>query len=152
MFQFFLQLLVAVSSFGVEDDAGVFLVAGSLDFFLERCPEFFAVVGEFNPLAGPGGEHHCVGEGQTVDAFEAGREQRRAVDQMVGEVLELIKQLANEGMTMVIVTHEMGFAREVADRVIFMDEGVIVEEGAPAAVIDNPKNARTKEFLNKLNY
>ena len=70
--------------------------------------------------------------------------------EMVGEVLEVMKQLANEGMTMVVVTHEMGFAREVADRVLFMDEGVIVEEGTPEQIFSNPQNPRTKDFLNKV--
>ena len=67
--------------------------------------------------------------------------------EMVGEVLEVMKELAREGMTMVVVTHEMGFAREVADRVIFMEDGVIVEEGAPSQVFDNPQHNRTKDFL-----
>ena len=67
--------------------------------------------------------------------------------EMVGEVLDLIKELANEGMTMVIVTHEMGFAREVANRVLFMDSGVIAEEGTPAEIFDTPKNQRTIQFL-----
>ena len=67
--------------------------------------------------------------------------------EMVGEVLDLIRQLADEGMTMVIVTHEMGFAREVADRVLFMAEGVIAEQGTPAELFDNPKNPRTQQFL-----
>ena len=70
--------------------------------------------------------------------------------EMVGEVLQVMKDLAAEGMTMVIVTHEMGFAREVADRVIFMDGGYIVEEGTPQEVLDNPKEARTIDFLNKV--
>jgi len=70
--------------------------------------------------------------------------------EMVGEVLDLIKQLANEGMTMVIVTHEMGFAREVATRVLFMDEGMIVEENTPEEIFNNPRNPRTKEFLSKV--
>ena len=70
--------------------------------------------------------------------------------EMVGEVLDVMQQLANEGMTMVVVTHEMGFAREVADRVLFMDEGVIVEEGTPDQIFSNPQNARTKDFLNKV--
>ena len=70
--------------------------------------------------------------------------------EMVGEVLEVMKELAREGMTMVIVTHEMGFAREVADRVLFMDGGYIVEEGTPEEVFSNPQNARTKDFLNKV--
>ncbi len=68
--------------------------------------------------------------------------------EMVGEVLDLIRQLAVEGMTMVIVTHEMGFAREVANRVLFMDSGIIAEEGTPAELFDNPQNPRTKQFLN----
>ncbi len=67
--------------------------------------------------------------------------------EMVGEVLDLIRELADEGMTMVIVTHEMGFAREVADRVLFMSDGTITEEGTPAELFDNPKNERTKQFL-----
>ena len=70
--------------------------------------------------------------------------------EMVGEVLDLIKELANEGMTMVIVTHEMGFAREVATRVMFMDEGVIAEEGTPQELFTNPKSPRLKEFLSKV--
>ncbi len=70
--------------------------------------------------------------------------------EMVGEVLNVMKSLAAEGMTMVIVTHEMGFAREVADRIIFMDGGYIVEEGTPEEVIGNPKEPRTIDFLNKV--
>lgn len=70
--------------------------------------------------------------------------------EMVGEVLELMKQLADEGMTMVVVTHEMGFAKEVASRVLFIDEGVIKEESAPKEFFDNPKNERLKEFLSKV--
>lgn len=69
---------------------------------------------------------------------------------MVGEVLEVMKQLAQEGMTMVVVTHEMGFAKEVADRVLFMDGGVILEEGTPEQIFDHPKEDRTKEFLSKV--
>ena len=67
--------------------------------------------------------------------------------EMVGEVLDLMRQLAEEGMTMVIVTHEMGFAREVADRIIFMSDGQITEEGSPAELFDNPQNERTQNFL-----
>ena len=70
--------------------------------------------------------------------------------EMVGEVLDLIKELADEGMTMVIVTHEMGFAREVADRVLFMDGGVIAEDAPPVELFGNPQNPRTKEFLSKV--
>ncbi len=68
--------------------------------------------------------------------------------EMVGEVLAVMRQLADGGMTMVVVTHEMGFAREVADRVIFMDEGVIVEQGDPADIFANPREKRTSDFLN----
>ena len=70
--------------------------------------------------------------------------------EMVGEVLDVMKRLAQEGMTMVVVTHEMGFAREVADRVLFMDEGQIVEEGPPEAIFSHPTQQRTKDFLNKV--
>lgn len=70
--------------------------------------------------------------------------------EMVGEVLEVMKDLAHEGMTMMVVTHEMGFAREVGHRVLFMDEGVIMEEGSPAQIFDNPHNARTQSFLSKV--
>ena len=70
--------------------------------------------------------------------------------EMVGEVLDVMKELAKEGMTMVVVTHEMGFAREVANRVMFMDEGVITEEGTPAEIFDRPKSERLKTFLSKV--
>ncbi|MCF8108374.1 MAG: amino acid ABC transporter ATP-binding protein [Desulfohalobiaceae bacterium] len=70
--------------------------------------------------------------------------------ELVGEVLEVMKQLGREGMTMVVVTHEMGFAREVADRVIFMDEGVIIEENTPEEIFQNPRNERTQNFLRKV--
>ena len=70
--------------------------------------------------------------------------------EMVGEVLDLMKQLASEGMTMVIVTHEMGFAREVADKIVFIDEGIIKEQGSPAELFGNPKDARLKDFLSKV--
>ncbi len=70
--------------------------------------------------------------------------------EMVGEVLDVMKQLAVSGMTMVVVTHEMGFAREVGDRVLFMDEGIIMEEGTPAEVFGNPKSPRAQDFLKKV--
>ncbi len=70
--------------------------------------------------------------------------------EMVGEVLDVMKQLADEGMTMVIVTHEMGFAKEVADRVLFMDEGIILEQGTPDDIFNHPKEDRTKDFLSKV--
>ena len=70
--------------------------------------------------------------------------------EMVGEVLEVMKELAHEGMTMVVVTHEMGFAREVANHVIFMDEGKLIEQGSPAEIFDNPHHPRLKEFLSKV--
>ena len=67
--------------------------------------------------------------------------------ELVGDVLGVMRELAEEGMTMLVVTHEMGFARNVADRVIFMDGGVIIEEGKPAQVINEPREERTKKFL-----
>lgn len=70
--------------------------------------------------------------------------------EMVGEVLSVMKKLANDGMTMVIVTHEMGFAREVGDRILFMDQGQILEEGCPEDVFNHPQNARTRDFLSKV--
>ena len=70
--------------------------------------------------------------------------------EMVGEVLDVMKHLAHEGMTMVVVTHEMGFAREVADRVVFMDEGMIIEEGTPEQIFSNPQEPRTQDFLRKV--
>ena len=70
--------------------------------------------------------------------------------EMVGEVLDVMKELAKEGMTMVVVTHEMGFAKEVANRVLFMDDGVIMEEGTPQEIFDNPKCERLKTFLSKV--
>jgi len=70
--------------------------------------------------------------------------------EMVGEVLEVMKELANEGMTMVVVTHEMGFAKEVADRVIFMADGAVVEEGSPQKIFSQPENQRTIDFLKKV--
>ena len=70
--------------------------------------------------------------------------------EMVGEVLALIKEVADEGMTMVIVTHEMGFAREVASRVLFMADGIITEEGAPKQLFEQPQTDRLKEFLSKV--
>ena len=70
--------------------------------------------------------------------------------EMVGEVLGVMKSLAKDGMTMVVVTHEMGFAKEVGDRILFMDEGRIIEEGEPEEIFQNPKNSRTKDFLSKV--
>ncbi len=70
--------------------------------------------------------------------------------ELVGEVLNVMKELANEGMTMVVVTHEMGFAKEVADRVIFMDQGIIMEQGKPEEIFDHPQNERTLSFLRKI--
>ena len=69
---------------------------------------------------------------------------------LVGEVLEVMKELAQEGMTMVVVTHEMGFAREMGDRILFMDDGVIVEQGSPEELFGNPQNPRTVDFLSKV--
>lgn len=70
--------------------------------------------------------------------------------EMIGEVLDVMRTLAKEGMTMVVVTHEMGFAREVADRVIFMDEGRILEESEPETFFNNPKEERTRQFLSRI--
>lgn len=70
--------------------------------------------------------------------------------EMVGDVLAVMKKLAKAGMTMIVVTHEMGFAKEVADRVIFMADGHIMEEGKPEEIFGNPQNERTQEFLNKI--
>ncbi len=69
--------------------------------------------------------------------------------EIVGEVLDVMKALAAEGMTMVVVTHEMAFAKEVSDRVVFMDQGVILEQGSPKEIFGNPKNERTREFLSR---
>ena len=70
--------------------------------------------------------------------------------ELVGEVLDVMKDLARDGMTMVVVTHEIGFAREVGDQVVFMDGGVVVEQGTPDAVIGNPQHRRTQAFLSKV--
>lgn len=70
--------------------------------------------------------------------------------EMVGEVLDVMKDLAKEGMTMVVVTHEMGFAREVADKIVFLDEGKVAEQGSPAELFENPQNPRFKDFLSKV--
>ena len=70
--------------------------------------------------------------------------------EMVGEVLDVMKALANDGMTMAVVTHEMGFAREVADRVLFIDQGIIMEEGTPEEIFGSPKSPRLKDFLSKV--
>ena len=69
--------------------------------------------------------------------------------QMVGEVLEVMRNLANEGLTMIVVTHEMAFARDVSSHVVFMADGVICEEGTPADIFENPQNAKTREFLSR---
>ena len=70
--------------------------------------------------------------------------------EMVGEVLDVMKELAHSGITMICVTHEMGFAREVASRIMFLDNGVIAEEGTPAEIFGNPKNPRLRDFLSKV--
>jgi len=70
--------------------------------------------------------------------------------ELVGEVLDVMRRLANEGMTMIVVTHEIGFAREVGDTVVFMDDGVVVETGAPREVFANPREQRTQDFLSKV--
>ena len=90
-------------------------------------------------------------------SLSGGQQQRVAIaralamdPEMVGEVLDVMKDLAKEGLAMIVVTHEMGFAKEVADKVIFMDEGVIVEQGTPEEVLVNPSEERTKNFLSKV--
>jgi polar amino acid transport system ATP-binding protein len=70
--------------------------------------------------------------------------------ELVKEVLDVMRELASEGMTMIVVTHEMGFAREVATRVAFMDQGVVIEQGAPAEVLGNPREERTQRFLGRV--
>ena len=101
-----------------------------------------------------GGQQQCVAIARAlamkpkVMLFD---EPTSALDpEMVKEVLEVMKELAREGMTMAVVTHEMGFAREVGDRVLFVDQGVIMEEGTPEEIFSRPKGARTKEFLSKI--
>ena len=69
---------------------------------------------------------------------------------LVGEVLDVMRELAHEGRTMIVVTHEMGFAREIADRIAFMEQGVVVEEGSPARILDDPRDARTRAFLGQV--
>ena len=88
---------------------------------------------------------------QRIYPGEVARGQTSALDpEMVGEVLEVMKELAKEGMTMLVVTHEMGFAREVSDRVLFMDDGVILEDRNPKELFGDPREERTKEFLSKV--
>ena len=104
-----------------------------------------------DPLRRPaaaGGDRAGAGDGADVMLFD---EPTSALDpELVGEVLDVMKGLAAEGMTMIVVTHEIGFAREVCDRVVFMDDGVVVEEGPPAEVFDRPQHARTQSFLSKV--
>ena len=107
---------------------------------------------DYYPSQLSGGQQQRIGIARAV-ALDAEvilfDEPTSALDpEMVGEVLNVIKELAREGMTMVVVTHEMGFAREVADRVIFMDSGYIAEEGSPEQIFKNPQSARLKQFLN----
>jgi len=81
----------------------------------------------------------------------SGGQQQRVLDpELVGEVMEVMRSLAREGMTMVVVTHEMGFARKTADRVVFMDQGVIAEQGSPEQIFVNPQNPRTQQFLSRV--
>jgi len=126
---------------------------------IERAKELLARVGlqdkiEAYPSQLSGGQKQRVAIARalamnpTILLFD---EPTSALDpEMVGEVLAVMKQLAKEGITMVVVTHEIGFAREVADRVVFMENGYIVEEGTPEEVILNPKEDRTKDFLSKV--
>ena len=109
---------------------------------------------DYYPAQLSGGQQQRVGIARAIAAkpdvilFD---EPTSALDpELVGEVLQVMQDLAASGMTMAVVTHEIGFAREVADQVVFMDGGVIVEAGAPSEVIDNPKSERTKEFFSKV--
>lgn len=120
------------------------------------CNEFVMVFQQFNlfPRNLSGGQQQRVAIARAlamdpeVILFD---EPTSALDpEMVGEVLDVMKSLAEEGMTMIVVTHEMGFAKEVADKVIFMDGGYIVEQGTPQEVINNPKEERTQAFLSSV--
>ena len=128
-------------------------IAGAHDFILELPNGYDTIIGE-KGMGLSGGQKQRVAIARAlamnpkIMLFD---EPTSALDpEMVGEVLAVMKELASEGMTMVVVTHEIGFAREVADRVIFMDDGYIVEQGTPQEVILNPKEPRTIDFLNKV--
>ncbi|MBQ5927392.1 MAG: amino acid ABC transporter ATP-binding protein [Clostridia bacterium] len=126
---------------------------------IEKALEYFDKVGvseymQAKPAQLSGGQKQRVAIARTlamnpeVILFD---EPTSALDpEMVGEVLAVMKELANSGMTMIVVTHEMGFAREVSSRVVFMDEGVICEDGTPEQIFLNPQKARTKEFLSSV--
>ena len=134
-------------------------VAGSKDAARERAMELLSRVGladkaENYPVQLSGGQKQRIAIARAlamnprIMLFD---EPTSALDpEMVGEVLKVMADLAKEGMTMVIVTHEMGFAREVADRVLFMDGGIIAEQGTPEEIFSNPQNPRTREFLSKV--
>ncbi len=96
---------------------------------------------DVHPAQLSGGQKQRVGIDEPTSALDP---------EMVGEVLEVMKNLAQEGMTMMVVTHEMGFAKEVGHRVLFMDEGIIVEQGSPRQIFENPVNSRTQSFLSKV--
>ena len=99
--------------------------------------------------AAAGGHRPGPGHGAQADALR--RADQSALDpELVGDVLDAMKQLAADGMTMVVVTHEMGFAREVGDQLVFMDEGLVVERGTPRQVLSSPAEARTKAFLSRI--
>ncbi|MGO4371966.1 amino acid ABC transporter ATP-binding protein [Paenibacillus sp. 2TAB19] len=109
---------------------------------------------EFRPFSLSGGQAQRVAIARALamqPSIMLFDEPTSALDpEMVGEVLTVMKQLASEGMTMVVVTHEMGFAREIGDRVLFMEQGVVIEEGTPEQLFDNPMHDRTKSFLSKV--
>jgi polar amino acid transport system ATP-binding protein len=125
----------------------------------ERAVELMARVGlsdklDVYPVALSGGQQQRVAIARAL-AMEPKLmlfdEPTSALDpELVGDVLDAMRQLANDGMTMIVVTHEIGFAREVADTVVFMDDGVVVESGPPAEVLGNPQHERTKAFLRKV--
>ena len=123
-----------------EEKARFYLAKVGMDRFLQASPE---------TISGGQKQRVAIARALSMDPkvmlFD---EPTSALDpEMVYEVLQVMKQIASEGMTMIVVTHEMGFARDVADRVVFMDEGVIVEEGPPEKVFRDPENERTRSFL-----
>jgi polar amino acid transport system ATP-binding protein len=131
----------------------------SRDEARERARELLAKVGlgdkvDTYPVALSGGQQQRVAIARALamrPKLMLFDEPTSALDpELVGDVLDTMRQLAHDGMTMIVVTHEMGFAREVADQVVFMDGGVVVEAGKPTDVLDNPQHERTKSFLNKV--
>jgi polar amino acid transport system ATP-binding protein len=123
------------------------------DFILGRASGYDTIVGEQGiKLSGGERQRVAIARALAMDpALMLFDEPTSALDpELVGEVLGVMRKLADDGMTMVVVTHEMGFARDVADRVLFIDGGVIVEQGAAKSVLDKPQQARTKDFLHRV--